>query len=295
MTGMSLIAATFPAPVMRRQARALIAALWLAFVAFAASQAIAASAPTVALVTDVVGNATLAARPSQPLRLLTELNAGAEVVVAKNAQLVVFYLADGAEYTFNGPGRYKLQTRAPEALRGAAPLRKASPTVYKTLRVKTERVAQGALATRGDPILLFPVSEVVLDGNAAFAWRRFAPETAYQFELVDGSGTRLLFAETRDTEIRLPPTIRLSPGETYYWSVRGRDESGNAFYRPAEFRIADVALRDRLEAAAPAADASFSERVLYAALLDQAGCVSAAQTQRRILGVERPVGWAELR
>jgi hypothetical protein len=167
--------------------------------------------------------------------------------------------------------------------------------VYKNLRLKTERVAQGALATRGDPILLFPVNEVMLGGNAAFAWRPYASEAAYQFELVDDSGTLLLFAETRDTEIRLPPTMRLTPGATYYWSVRGRDAAGNTFYRPAEFRIADLALRNRLEAAAPASDASFSERVLYAALLDQAGCVSAAQAQRRILGVERPVGWAEPR
>ena len=280
--------------MMPRRAHTLAIVLWLT-IAVVPALAIAAPAASVALVTDIVGNAILATRPSQPLKLLTELAAGAEIVVAENTQLVVFYLGDGAEYTFNGPGRYRLQVRGPKALRGGVPVRKASPTVYRTLRVKTERVAQGALATRSDPILLFPVSEVVLDGSAGFTWRRFAPEAAYQFELVDGSGTRLLFAETRDTEIRLPPTMRLTPGETYYWSVRGRDELGNTFYRPSEFRVADIVSRERLEAAAPAADAPFSERVLYAALLDQAGCVSAAQVQRRILGVERPVGWAEPR
>ena len=61
------------------------------------------------------------------------------------------------------------------------------------------------------------------------------------------------------------------------------------------FVVASGVLAQGQQAAAPPADASFSERVLYAALLDQAGCVSAAQTQRRILGVERPVGWAEPR
>jgi hypothetical protein len=284
--------------MMPRRHRALAVPLWLAlgvFGAWLATAAGVAQAAPIALVTDVVGDATRAASPPESLKLLAELNAGVEVLVADKAQLVVFYLADGTEYTFNGPGRYRLQMRAPEALRGSAPLRKETPTVYKNLRLKTERVAQGALATRGDPILLFPVNEVVLDGNAAFAWRAFASEAAYRFELVDESGTSLLFAETRDTEIRLPPTMRLTPGATYYWSVRGRDAAGNTFYRPAEFRIADFALRNRLEAAVPAADASFSERVLYAALLDQSGCVSAAQAQRRILGVERPVGWAEPR
>lgn len=280
------------------QHRALVLLPKLALAVFGAWLAISiqvAQAAPIALVTDIVGEATLATSPPESLKLLSELNAGAEVLVADKAQLVVFYLADGAEYTFNGPGRYRLQVRAPEALRGAAPLRKATATVYRNLRLKTERVAQGALATRGDPILLFPVSEVVLDGNAAFAWRPYASEAVYQFELVDDSGTRLMFAETRDTEIRLPPTMRLTPGATYYWSVRGRDAAGNTFYRPAEFRIADRALRNRLEAAVPALDASFSERVLYAALLDQAGCVSAAEAQRRVLSVERPVGWAELR
>jgi hypothetical protein len=293
-----MIPATQATAMMPRPRRDLAFLRWLALGVFSAGLGIStpiAQAAPIALVTDVVGDAKLAAGPSETLKLLTELNSGVEILVADNAQLVVFYLADGAEYTFNGPGRYRLQVRAPEALRGAAPLRKATPTVYKNLRLKTERVAQGALATRGDPILLFPVNEVVLDGNAAFAWRPYAPDVAYQFELVDESGTRLLFAETRDTEIRLPPTMRLLPGATYYWSVRGRDAAGNTFYRPAEFRIAELALRNRLEAALPTADASFSERVLYAALLDQAGCVSAAQAQRRVLGVERPVGWAEPR
>jgi hypothetical protein len=269
--------------------------------ALAALTAIPVSAAGIALVTDVVGDATFVAPPAEPLKLLGELNAGVEVAVSDRAQLIVFYLAEGAEYTLNGPGQYRILAKGPQPLRGAPPpQRKVTAIAYKDLRLKTDRVAQGGMIMRGDailanPILANPVNEVVLDGDAVFRWRSFAPEASYQFELVDQAGTLLLTSETRDTEIRLPPSLRLAPGHTYYWALRGRDAAGKTFYRAAEFRVADAALRRRIEAAQPKPDAPFSERVLFAALLEEAGMKTSAQAQRRTLAAERPVAWADAR
>jgi hypothetical protein len=276
--------------------RLRFATMQLALGAIAIATAISASAAGIALVIDVVGNATVASVPSESLKLLGELNAGVEVAVPDHAQLVVFYLAEGAEYTLNGPGQYRILAKGPEALRGASPpQRKATAAAYKELRLKTDRVAQGGMVMRGDPILASPVNEVVLDGDAAFQWRPFAREAKYQFELVDQAGARLLTSETQDTEIRLPPSLTLVPGHTYYWSLRGRDASGDTFYRAAEFHVADAALRRRIEAAQPRPDAPFPERVLFAALLEEAGMKTAAQAQRRALAAERPVAWADAR
>jgi hypothetical protein len=280
--------------VMIHRFRLVTASLSLGLLAVATP--LSAGAAGIALVTDVVGNATLAALPSGSLKLLGELDAGVEVAIADHAQLVVFYLAQGAEYTLNGPGRYRILASGPEPLRGASPPeRKATAAAYKELRLKTDRVAQGGMVMRGDPILISPVTEVVLDGDATFRWRPFTSEASYQFELVDQAGVRLLTSETRDTEIRLPPSLALVPGHTYYWSLRGRDAGGNTFYRAAEFRIADAALRRQIEAAQPKPDASFSERVLFAALLEETGMKTAAQAQRRALAAERPVAWADAR
>jgi hypothetical protein len=268
----------------------------LALGAIAAATALSVGAAGIALVTDVVGNATIATAPSESLKLLGELDSGVEVAVSDRAQLVVFYLVEGAEYTLNGPGQYRILAKGPEPLRGASPpQRKATAAAYKELRLRTDRVAQGGMVMRGDPILASPVNEVVLDGDAAFRWRPFAREASYQFELVDQAGARLLASETRDTEIRLPPSLTLVPGHTYYWSLRGRDAGGDTFYRAAEFHVADAALRRRIEAAQPKPDAPFSERVLFAALLEEAGMKTAAQAQRRALAAERPVAWADAR
>jgi hypothetical protein len=256
------------------------------------------SAAGVALVTDVVGEATFVAAPAEPLKLLGELNAGVEVAVADHAQLVVFYLAEGAEYALKGPGRYRILAKGPEALSGATPpQRKVAAAAYKELRVKTDRVAQGGMIMRGDSILAYPVNEVVLDAGEgiAFRWQPFGREASYKFELVDQAGTQMLMSETRDSEIRLPPSVTLVPGQSYYWSLRGRDAAGHTIYAAAHFRVADVALRQRIEAAQPKSDAPFSERVLFAALLEETGIKSLAQAQRRTLAAERPVAWADTR
>src|SRR5450755_3172731 len=146
--------------------------------ALAALTAISVSAAGIALVTDVVGDASFVAAPAEPLKLLGELNAGVEVAVSDRAQLIVFYLAEGVEYTLNGPGQYRILAKGPEPLRGAPP---------------------GGMIMRGDSILAHPVNEVVLDGEAPFRWRPFAPEASYQFELVDQAGMLVLKSETRET------------------------------------------------------------------------------------------------
>lgn len=262
----------------------------------ALATAISVSAAGIALVIDVVGDATLVTIPGETLKLLGELNAGAEVAVPDRAQLVVFYLAEGSEYTLGGPGQYRILAKGPAPLRGAPPPeRKAAAAAYKELRLKTDRVAQGGMVMRGDPILASPVNEVVLDGDVAFRWRPFGRDVTYQFELVDQAGTRLLTSETQETELRLPQSIALAPGQTYYWSLRGHGAGSDPFYRAAEFHVADVALRRRIEAAQPKSDAPFSERVLFAALLEEAGMKTSAQAQRRALAAERPVAWADLR
>jgi hypothetical protein len=114
-------------------------------------------------------------------------------------------------------------------------------------------------------------------------------------EVVDSAGTRLLGTETAEAELALPSTVALQPGR-YYWSVRGRDATGTrTFYRVAEFRVADAATRRRLDAAQPKPDAPFSERALYAAMLEEAGARSAARAARDALAAERPAAWAPAR
>jgi hypothetical protein len=253
-------------------------------------------AAPVALVTDVVGAAQQA---GEPLRLLAEVDAGREIAVDADSTVIVFYLADGSEWTLRGPGRYRLSAKAPEAMTGTPAQRRQGPPAYRDIRLRADRLQQGGLVMRSgagdEPMgLVSPAKgEVVLGPDVRFRWKPLDGAGSYQFELVDQAGQKLLAAETPDNELDLPVAIALKPGQTYYWAVRGR--AGHApqpLYRVAEFRVLDAATRRRVEAARPKADAPFSERALFIALLEDVGAHGEAAQQRVQLAAERPVPWA---
>lgn len=262
----------------------------LAFVA-----ATACAAP-VALVTDVVGDAR---NGNEPLRLLAEVEAGRELALQPGTTVVVFTLADGAEWTLTGPGRFRIASKGPEALSGAAPpQRRAGPAAYRDFRLRGDRLQQGGLVLRGRDrlVLLAPVNELVIGDDVTFRWEALAEGTRYQFELVDQAGQKVLAAETTTHELVLPSAIRLVAGQSYFWAVRAQGPLGTpAAYRAAEFRVADVATQQRIAATRPAADAPFSERVLFVALLQDIGAHGAADEARRRLAAERPAGWHDSR
>ena len=262
-------------------------------VALWACAAFAAAAP-VALVTDVVGTGTMR---GAPLKILAEVDAGTEVDVAAGAHIVVFYLRDGSEWTLSGRGRYRFDARAPVP-QGSAPTpqRKAVPSPLAGVRLRTAGAVQGGLQLRGGgdrPSLLAPVDDVLLDGDVTFAWEAASPGTSYRFELVDASGTKVYVTDTEGSTLRLPAEVALVRGARYAWAVSGRDlDAPQPFYRAAEFRVADAATRDRLRAAEPAADAPFADRVLYVAVLEDAGAKGTARALRTRLATERSAVWA---
>lgn len=253
-------------------------------------------AAPLALVTDVVGNAR---QGGEPLRILGEVDAGRELALEEGTTVVVFYLADGSEWTLHGPGRYRLAPKAPETLAGAPAQRRPGPPAYRDMRLRADRLQQGGLvmrsATLDEPMALVAPAkgEAVLDSDVRFRWRPLEGSASYQFELVDQAGQKLLAAETTDNELDVPLAIALKPGQTYYWAVRGRASGGaQPVYRVAEFRVLDAAARRRVEAARPKDEAPFSERVLFVALLEDVGALTEAARQRLKLAAERPVGWA---
>jgi hypothetical protein len=271
---------------LRHSRLAMTVVLW-------ASAAFAAAAP-VALVTDVVG---AAAARGAPLKLLAEIGVGTEIDVAADSRVVVFYVRDGSEWTLSGRGRYRLDARAPVPHGSApAPQRKAVTAPLAGVKLRTAGAVQGGLQLRGGgdrPALIAPVNDMLLDGNVTFAWEAASPGTSYRFELVDASGTKVYVADTEASTLRLPAEVALVRGARYAWAVSGRDlDAPQPFYRAAEFRVADEATRDRLRAAQPAADAPFPDRVLYVAILEDAGAKGTARALRTQLATERTAVWA---
>ena len=270
---------------MRHLAAALLAALVNA----------AALAAPLALVADVVGNASL---QGNRLRLLQELDADSVIVVNGSGEVVVFYLADGAQWSLKGTGGYRFTPNGPEAAAGAPPPeRRASQPAFRDVRVRSDRVTQGSVVMRSVAVDALvptsPVSEVVVTTPVELAWSPLSPSAAYAVEVVDDAGARVFAHELAATRVALPASVKLAPGRTYRWTVRGKDAaSGRTLERAAEFRYADDATRQRLALARPAASAPFAQRVMYVALLESEGARSSARELRRSLESEKNVEWA---
>lgn len=258
--------------------------------------AVGAAAAPVALVTDVVGSSSLRGKP---LQLLAEIERDSEIAVAEGARVVVFYIADGTEWTLSGRGRFRLARPAPVA-QGNSPAAQAkpqpAPVALAAVKVRTDRAVQGGLQMRGGgerPALVAPVDDVLLDTNVDFAWDPAGAATVYRFELVDAAGGKVFVTDTKESALRLPADVALEPGRSYLWAVSGRDpDTPQPFFRAAEFRIADASTIARLQAARPPDDAPFADRALYVAMLEYIGAKGAARALRKTLAGERSAAWA---
>ena len=70
--------------------------------------------------------------------------------------------------------------------------------------------------------LVAPVGEVRPDRATRFLWRAVGSAERYQIVVVDTTGTELFAAETRDTALSLPDSVKLVPGHAYLWWVQAR-------------------------------------------------------------------------
>jgi Putative zinc-finger len=64
-----------------------------------------------------------------------------------------------------------------------------------------------------------PVDDATLPAaHVAFAWHAVSTDL-YRFSLLSESGDSLWTTETEDTNVVVPRTIQLEPGQAYFWSV----------------------------------------------------------------------------
>jgi putative zinc finger protein len=86
-----------------------------------------------------------------------------------------------------------------------------APTGSSTRSGHTESLA---------PAILAPVDGATMPGSTArFVWHSVSGAAAYRLTLTDERGDVVWTTESTDTGAAPPPTIRLSSGRTYYWSV----------------------------------------------------------------------------
>jgi hypothetical protein len=239
----------------------------------------------VAFVTDVKGGVAIdGARPA----VLAELANGARLSVAPDGVITVMYTATGKEFVLKGPGEYEVRATEVAASSGAKPT--ARTTEWRASNRVLAQVAQTSAASVRMRSLAKPkVAEPApfpSEGNVAslqptFRWAAPTPGSAEFTLLVDGYDKPVHSGKVVATSYRMPS--KLKPDTEYYWRVTtGQDEVASGRFRtlPAE-TIRTV------EARRPKAKAEFSDRLMFALLLQEMGAAQEARELWASLSQER--------
>ena len=127
-----------------------------------------------------------------------------------------------------------------------------------------------------------------LEAQPEFRWQELEAGARYRFELADDTGKILYDSDLESTALRLPPSVPLQEGVSYTWEVSARVADGRRYVSAGDFSIAPADLRARVESLRPAAKAAVSERVAFAAWLEQMELRDEARKYWKALAAERP-------
>ena len=266
--------------------------LWLAtaVAVFALAAPGAAGAQNVAIVTDVSGKVSAQA----PVTILAEIAADARLKLEPGSRLVVVYVKSGDEYTLTGPAQVQFRAGGPEVASGAKPQRKANPLGKDSgVTIRPLSVAQGAFVMRsGRPtarIKLLSLSGTkTLEAAPEFRWQELEPGVKYRFELTDDTGKSLYEGEVSGAAFRLPAGVQLREGVPYTWELSARLGDGKRYVSAGDFSVAAGGVRSQARSLRPAAGAPVSQRVAYAAWLEQMELRDEARKYWKALAAERP-------
>ena len=291
--------------------------LLTAFIVFTSATRVAAAeaeAAPVAMTTDVQGAAWLIeGSKKSKLGLMAYLGSGATVRLEAGARISVTYFAMPREFSLSGPAQAIIEAERLRTVNGAAPVMRnldqnkvAAGQQFTAKQRERQTVATfemkafvpGTLQLRqpsrrvsglrryriGDQ----PVDTRLLGAPEEFSWRPLLGAKSYRFQLMDAQGRLLYSAESTVRNLRLPESVKLQPGQSYSWTVEAQGAAGEPQNANAGFSLVDTATAGTLEAQRPLATAGFSERLLYASLLENAGLKVAAQTWWKALASERP-------
>jgi len=275
--------------------------LLTAFIVFTSATRVAAAeaeAAPVAMTTDVQGAAWLIeGSKKSKFGLMAYLGSGATLRLEAGARISVTYFAMPREFSLSGPAQAIIEAERLRTVNGAAPVMRnldqnkvAAGQQFTAKQRERQTVATFEMKAfvPGTLQLRQPVDTRLLGAPEEFSWRPLLGAKSYRFQLMDAQGRLLYSAESTVRNLRLPESVKLQPGQSYSWTVEAQGAAGEPQNANAGFSLVDTATAGTLEAQRPLATAGFSERLLYASLLENAGLKVAAQTWWKALASERP-------
>ncbi len=262
---------------------------------------LAQASEPVAMVTDLSGDVWIQKGDKQKrLNVLSYIEEGGSIRLDAKASISITTFTPAAEYAVVGPAKLELVGGAVHVLNGGKLTKlildeqKASAGKQFSA-VQRERLAMAALRMRGggaDGIglnQLTPVNVEMLNAHPNFSWS--APREAKRFNLTlidETTGKVIQEVSVNELIWKMPSELSLQYQHQYSWKVRALLAAGQEMISTAEFTMIDEARAKRILQSKPAASAPFSDRVLYAVLLENEGLNTDAVDEWKMLAAERP-------
>lgn len=232
----------------------------------------------VAMIADIEGQGAInTAGENEPADILIELAPGSEISLENDSKLTLFFFASSEEYTYNGPGQILIEAQQPKLLSGKeANTRNLNMTKLAGIAAEDEgSIGLGVLKLRNFEKpklqLLAPVNTKVIATHPKFSWSAVEGATSYKFVLSNELGKKIADISVNDNSIELPKDARLSSGEEYTWEIITQTSEQTEYRAHAYFSVAEEHVSLQVESSRPDSTASFSEKVVYARLLEKLG------------------------
>ncbi len=258
---------------------------------------VSAAAP-VAMITDIKGKVTLVdGSRSRPATVLAYLEADNRLQLEAGSQVVLSYFTKAIEVTLSGPGEASVATDGARVSKGAKSTQRSLDagridTARKFEPMAREKLALATVHMRSSPKPAprptSPVDTVIINTRPSLDWAELPSATGYRVVVRDASGMTVLDQQVAKPPLAIGADRALRAGGDYEWRVEAKLASGAVVGADAKFSVADAGRGKAVEQSRPAADASFSERLLYAAQLESEGMREAARPLWQALARERP-------
>jgi hypothetical protein len=251
-----------------------------------------AFAQGIAFITNMKGDVAVDGNP-RPL-ILSELARGQKIALGVDGQASVMYIATGKEYVLRVPGHYEVRDTEVVSSAGVPPM--ARSTEWRTSNKVLTHVAQTSSASvrmrslasqkvDARPKLLFPTDGNIGTLQPVFRWTAADPKANAELTvLMSGQEKPLHRAKAAGGAYRMP--VKLRPDTEYAWSVTAAagEEIGSG-----RFRTLSADSIQAIEKRRPADKAEFSDRLLFALLLQEMGAAQEARESWSRLSQERNV------
>lgn len=247
------------------------------------------SAQGIVMVVDLRGPVTLEGPKS--LKLLDELGSGATILMGANSHLTLLNLKTGEELVFQGPCKLKLDAQGRVA--GKPPQRtRRLPAFQGQTRLNVRGMVQAATVLRGDgestDLQVLPCGPVVTEALPGIRWKDCGPGSRYRFKLFNARGDLHAEYEGTATSFSLLEPRGLKEGERYTWILEAHPSNEAPVAQSGRLRLLSSGQKAMLDKARPGPEASFADRVIFAALLEELRIKDEARSLWQALSRERP-------